>query len=127
MTLHASTSLEEPLPLPLLENWEHWVEKLSEELEPFLPEWNISDDDEALLAWRGSPEALVTFDTQGNTFLQQVSLKSWQGITLPRQWDHPDKRDPGPGEQLYQFATKIKQALGIWQNSLLELIESHEP
>ena len=64
-TLRASTSFERPLPLPLLENWQHWVEKLGEELEPLLPDGNNSEDDEGSLAWRGDPEALIIFGTHG--------------------------------------------------------------
>lgn len=128
MALHATVSLDERFPLPLLENWQRWVKKVSLELEPFLPGGNDSEDgDQDTLGWHGNPEAVITFDAQGQTFLQAVVLRSWQKINLPRQWDDPDKADPDPGEQLYQFATNIKQALGIWQNSLVHLLEDYEP
>jgi hypothetical protein len=116
MALHATISLDKRFPLPLLENWQRWARKVSLELEPFLPGGNDSEDgDQDTLGWHGNPEAVITFDAQGQTFLQAVILRSWQGINLPRQWDDPDKADPDLGEQLYQFATNIKQALGIWQ------------
>ena len=128
IALHASISLDRRFSLPLLENWQRWVKKVSLELEPSLPGGNDSEDgDEDMLGWHGIPEEVITFDAQGHTFLQAVSLRSWQGINLPRQWDDPEKADPDPGEQLYQFATNIKQALGIWQNSLVDLLEGHEP
>ena len=128
MALHASISLDKSFPLPLLENWQRWVKKVSLELEPFLPGGNDSEDgDEDMLGWHGIPEAVITFDAQGQTFLQAVILRSWQGIDLPRQWDDSEKVDPDPSEQLYQFATNIKQALGIWQNSLVNLLEGYEP
>lgn len=127
ITLHASISLDRRFPLPLLANWQRWVEKVSLELEPFLSGGNESEDEnQEMLAWHGAPEAVITFDSQGHTFLQRVSLSSWQGITLPRQWDDPEKEDPHPGEQLYQFATRIRQALGIWQSSLVHLLEGQE-
>jgi len=128
VALHASISLDKRFPLPLLENWQRWVKKVSLELEPFLPGGNDSEDgDQDTLGWHGIPEAVITFDTQGHTFLQAVILRSWQGFKLPRQWDDPEKADSDPGERLYQFATNIKQALGIWQNSLVDLLEGHEP
>ena len=128
MALQATISLDKRFPLPLLENWQRWARKVSLELEPFLPGGNDSEDgDQDMLGWHRNPEAVITFDAQGQTFLQAVILRSWQGINLPRQWDDPDKADPDLGEQLYQFATNIKQALGIWQNSLVDLLEGHEP
>jgi len=128
LTLHASLPFDSRFPLPLLANWQRWIKKVGLELEPFLPGGNESEErNQDVLAWHGVPEAVITFDPQGHTFLKQVSLKSWQGITLPRQWDDPDKADPYPDEQLYQFATKIRQALGIWQSSLVHLLDSQEP
>jgi hypothetical protein len=128
MALHATISLDERFPLPLLENWQRWAKKVCLELEPFLPSWNESKDkDQDTLGWHGNPEAEIYFDALGQTFLQAVILRSWRGINLPRQWDDPDKADPDPGEELYQFATNIKQALRIWQNSLVDLLEGYEP
>jgi hypothetical protein len=128
MALRASISLDQRFPLPLLENWQRWVKKVILELEPFLPgEYNSEDGNQDTLGWHGIPEAVITFDTQGRTFLKSVSLRSWQGINLPRQWDGPDKVDPHPGERLYHFATNIKQAFEIWQNSLVDLLDGHEP
>ena len=93
-----------------------------------MPSWNESKDkDQDTLGWHGNPEAEIYFDALGQTFLQAVILRSWRGINLPRQGDDPDKADPDPGEELYQFATNIKQALRIWQNSLVDLLEGYEP
>jgi hypothetical protein len=50
-------------------------------------------------------------------------MKTWQGITLPRQWDDPEKADPNPDQQLFQFAMRIRRALEVWQESLVYLIE----
>jgi hypothetical protein len=127
MSLHASISLDKSYPMPLLANWQRWVEKVSLELESFLPGDNENEGkNQAINAWHGIPEAVITFDPQGDTFLQEVSLRSWQGITLPRQWDDPDKTDPLPGEQLYQFATRLQQALEIWQERLELLLDGQE-
>lgn len=127
MSLHASISLDKSYPMPLIANWQHWVEKMSLELESFLPGDNENEGkNQAINAWHGIPEAVITFGPQGDTFLQKVSLRSWQGITLPRQWDDPDKADPYPDEQLYQFATRLQQALEIWQERLELLLDGQE-
>ena len=127
MSLHASISLGKNYPIPLLANWQRWVEKVSLELESLLPEDNeIEGESQAINAWHGIPEAVISFGPQGDTFLQEVSLRSWQGITLPRQWDDPDKTDPYPDEQLYKFATRLQQALEIWQERLELLLDDRE-
>jgi hypothetical protein len=127
MSLHASISLDKSYPMPLLANWQHWVEKVSLELESFLPGDNENEGkNQAINAWHGIPEAVITFSPQGDTFLQKVSLRSCQGITLPRQWDDPDKADPYPDEQLYQFATRLQQVLEIWQERLELLLDGQE-
>ena len=124
VTLHASISLDKHFPLPLLANWQRWVEKVNLELEPILPGGPESKEENPnFLAWRSNPEAVITFDPQGHTFLQRVSLEAWQGITLPRQWDNPEKADPNPDQQLFQFAMRIRRALEVWQESLAYLIE----
>lgn len=127
VTLHASIALDTRFPLPLLTNWQRWVKIVSSELETILPsEPDSKEEHLSLLAWRGEPEAAVTFDPQGHTFLQSVSLPAWQGINLPREWDDPDKSDPEPDRQLYEFAMSIRRALEIWQDSLVNLIEDHD-
>jgi len=47
-----------------------------------------------------------------------VKLSAFQGIRLPRQWDHPDKWDEYPEGQLVTFFERVKEALLSWEDSL---------
>lgn len=124
VTLSAAISLDKRFPLPLLANWQRWVASVYADIDPVLPADDEDDENDlGLIAWRGEPEAIINLDSQGHSYLQQIRLPAWQGIILPRQWDDPDKGDPGPDEQLYDLVSRLQQALKIWQESLVYLIE----
>ena len=76
LILHASISLERRFPLPILAKWQRWVEKVNLELEPILP-GGMRDGSVDMLAFRDVPEAVITFGSEGQIFLKQVSLKAW--------------------------------------------------
>jgi hypothetical protein len=52
-----------------------------------------------------------------------VSFDDWQGITLPRHWDDPDKNDPDPDEALFDFAERIAQAMKCLEDNLTRLVK----
>jgi hypothetical protein len=57
--------------------------------------------------------------------LSRVELSAWQGIDIPRQWDHPDRpADPEPDAQLFDFAQRARRALQVWERCLSYL---HSP
>jgi hypothetical protein len=55
--------------------------------------------------------------------LKRVSFDAWQGITLPRHWDDPDKSDPYPDEVLFDFAERIAQAMKCQEDNLARLVK----
>jgi len=127
IVLNASTPYGSDVPLPLLTNWQKWVEEVNATVNPILADEEFWErENPSSYAWLGEPEAKISFGPQGQTYLQHVSLESWQGITLPRHWDNPDKVDPDPGEQLVKLAAKIQDALGFWRESLLFLIDEND-
>lgn len=86
-------------------------------------ETNGEDDELAVLAWRGDPEAELECDPEGRLWLQRVKVPAWQGILLPRQWDNPDRpEDEGLEDQLADFAHRVRQALGAWADRLSTLL-----
>jgi hypothetical protein len=126
IVLNASNAYGELIPLPLLTSWQKWVQEVNATVNPVLSEeerWDRANP--SSYAWRGTPQAEISFGSQGQVYLQRVSLESWQGITLPRQWDDPDKVDPDPEGQLNQLAMKIKHALKLWEKSLISLIDDN--
>jgi len=114
LCLSASAGFDSELPLPLLDQWQRWLTDLSKEIDPFLPGGNLKSNK---LAWHGLPEATIRFDLQGATYLESVKFRAWQGITLPRHWDDPEKYDPDPSAQLHHFVSNLRQSLKIWEAS----------
>ncbi len=124
IVLNASLSYGSDVPLPLLTSWQKWVAEVNATVNPILLEEEIWESgNPSSYAWRGQPEAQISFGPNGETSLNDVRLESWQGITLPRQWDDPDKVDPDPGLQLVKLAARIQDALVFWRESLVLLID----
>jgi len=127
IVLNASITYGELIPLPLLTSWQKWVGEVNATVNPVLSEeehWERGNP--SSYAWRGEPQAEISFGPQGQTYLQHVSLASWQGITLPRQWDDPDKVDPDPEGLLNQLAMKIQHSLTHWEKSLIYLVDDDD-
>ncbi len=81
-------------PLPALDFLNGWAKHASAKLQAILP--TDFDDDGSILAYSSSVEPEIVLQENGTLGLKRVSFEAWQGIVLPRQWDHPDKRDPDP-------------------------------
>lgn len=127
IVLNASFSYGSYFPLPLLASWQNWLEEVHATVNPILPEEEIwGRENPSSYGYRGEPEAQISFGPNGETYLNHVSLEAWQGITLPRQWDAPDKVDPDPGAQLVELAKRIQNALVLWRESLLLLIDEND-
>ena len=123
LCLSASTGYDSKVPLPLLDQWQRWLTDLSKEIDPFLPGGDRNKSYESNeLAWHGLPEATIRFDLQGSTYLENVKLHAWQGITLPRHWDDPEKYDPDPSAQLRLFVSNLRQSLKIWEASFEDFL-----
>ena len=69
--------------------------------------------------WRGEPESRVRYTADGELYLTGVKLSTWQGISLPRQWDDPRREwEERPDDQLVDFAHRVREALGELKRSL---------
>jgi hypothetical protein len=69
----------------------------------------------AIPAWRGEPELHGTCDPQGVLRLTALTLSAFQGIALPRAWDHPRRpRDADPDEELATMFARLRAALAAW-------------
>jgi len=123
----ASCTYSSLLPLPLLTSWQNWIAEVNAKVNPSLPQEDFSNEGTPLsYGWRGEPEAIISFGPQGETYLQSVCLKAWQGINLPRQWDDPAKVDLDPETWLFELAGQIQQAFELWMESLELLIEDND-
>ena len=117
LTLRATLPLDSRTPLPEPPRWRRWTAEVTARLESILPiESRMDDDDLMVLSSRSEPEARLRCDPDGRLFLSRVELSAWQGIDIPRQWDHPDRPpDPKPDAQLFDFAQRARRALQVWE------------
>lgn len=120
VTLRATLPLDAPRPLPDPTTWRRWVEAVQARLGPLLPsEVGEGERERMLLSWFGQPEAQALCAPDGRLLLSAVEVAAWQGISLPRHWDDPDRElDEEPGEQLVDLLQRVLKALAEWQGCL---------
>ena len=109
--------------MPATTVWKRWVAELDSRLDPLLLR-DVEDHDgrPAVLAWRGELEAEFICQPDGQLAFAAVQVSAWEGITLPRQWDNPDRGyDEEPNDQLADLLGRIAQALQVWDESLQHL------
>ena len=130
VVLRATLPWGQPLPLPTQEALQQWTREVTgrlERTEPLLPEKTVEETSWgrlAALAWKGQPELKATCTADGVLKVERVELASWQAINPPRIWDHPDRMDEGPEEQLAAFFARVRQALHAWVECLDHLTRS---
>ena len=113
--------------MPDADAWRRWTAEVTTRLAPFLPTGDGEDDQgRPVLCWCGEPTAQLRCDPDtGRLYLTGVELSAWQGIDLPRQWDNPDRQpDPWPDAQLADLASRVRQALQMWEECLSYLCSS---
>jgi len=117
VVLHATWPWGKPLPMPATPVWKRWVAELDSRLDRLLLR-DVEDHDgrPAVLAWRGEAEAEFICQPDGQLALAAVQVSAWEGVTLPRQWDNPDRvYDEEPDEQLADLCARIARALREWE------------
>ena len=123
VVMHATRTWGKPLPMPAMAIWKRWGTEVESRLDPLLQR-GVDDHDGrlAVLAWRGEPEAKFICQADGQLALVAVQIAAWEGVTLPRQWDKPDRGyDEEPDEQLADLLGRVGQALQVWEESLKHL------
>ena len=121
ITLRASLSLEESLPLPspdVLRSWAREAAGRLEAIEPILAPERAREGPDGrfeVLGWQGEPRINAFVDARGEARFDGVALSAWQSIDLPRQWDDPDRDEDEPvDEQLQRLAERLRSALHAW-------------
>ena len=111
-------------PMPASTRWQRWVRQASDELQLLLP--TGYDEEGGVCAYSDPIRASVKLLEDGRFNLESVTFKAWQAITLPRQWDDPEKWDPPPEDELQDFANRIARTMNTLENSLAALVEGTE-
>ena len=124
VTLSATLPWGKPLPLPETARWRRWVADVTARLESLLAiGYGDGDEDQAILSWRGEPEAEVQPAADGRLHLTGVKLSAWEGIHLPRQWDDPERIwDEGPYDHLVDLVDRVWEVMDDWNQSLSHLL-----
>lgn len=119
--LRAGLTWGKSLPMPSPEAWTTWIHETLTRLETV--ERVVSDDvvrdlpdgSHAVLAWQGDPVLRLRCDPSGELRLEEVEVKAFQGIDLPRQWDDPDRHDDVDVEgQLDRLFARVRAASFAW-------------
>ncbi len=121
ITLRASLSFEESLPLPPADALKRWSTEAAgrlDAIEPILAPERAregSDGRFEVLGWQGEPRVNALVDARGVARFDGVSLSAWQAIQLPRVWDDPDRAEDEPVyAQLERLAERLRAALHAW-------------
>ena len=131
VTLRASLPYGNAIPMPSPAAWSKWAREAIgrlERIEPVVPE-EVTRGGRggriAILAWQGEPQARVMIAPDGTLKLEEIKLRSWQAIELPRKWDDPSRQpDKPPGQQLVAMFARVKAALNAWMEVMDHL---HRP
>ena len=118
--LHATIAMDRYLHLPPQDQWQRWVSRVTSQVSPLL----IYNDPESEMpvSYSMEPEIKVICSDSGQFYLSGVQLTGFRIITLPRQWDDPDRpEEDDPDEQLLTLFQRLNQADGLWRESLKEL------
>ena len=110
--------------MPALVQWQRWAGQASHDLQMLLP--TGYEEDGGVCASSEPIQASVKLLEDGQFGLETVTFKAFQIITLPRQWDDPEKRDPYPEDVLLDFANRIAKAMNVMETSLARLVRGQE-
>jgi tetratricopeptide (TPR) repeat protein len=71
------------------------------------------------LLHKGDPEVVCHCGPTGELRLKQLEIAAFVTMTLPRQWDDPDREpDDPPDAQLAEFFGRVKASLFAWMQAL---------
>jgi hypothetical protein len=119
ITLAGKVHVGSTLVLPSAKAWRSWVNETAQTVDPLLP----FSGGTSIESWRGEPTAEVRCDAIGEFSLRGVELAAWQALSLPRQWDDPDREpDESVQQQLEAFAGRLRDALQAWKTCLKALL-----
>lgn len=127
--LRAGLVVGRSLAMPKPAAWARWSREALTRLESVEPlvtadvPREVSKGHHAILAWQGDPEIHLTCTPVGELRLESITVHAFQGIDLPRRWDHPDREpDDEPHEQLAAMFRRVKAALHAWGEVMDHLV-----
>ncbi len=129
LELRASLEVGQTLPMPSPAKWAQWhragLGRLqgSARLVAATELRDSASGEPAIPAWQGDPELHGTCDPRGVLRLTALMLSAFQGVALPRAWDHPKRpRDADPDEELATMFARLRAGLAAWAAAAERLV-----
>jgi hypothetical protein len=104
--------------LPEPNAWRKWASAVIPRIPSSFSDKLEDENYDHIFSWCGEPSVQTTCSSSGQFYLNDVSLSGWKGITLPRQWDDPD-RPPEENlfDQLVDLLTWLRENAKVWGDS----------
>lgn len=108
--------------MPAPDAWRKWASAVMARIPLSFADEFEEDNYDHIFSWCGEPSVQTTCSSSGQFYLNSVSLSGWKGITLPRQWDDPDRPpEENPFDQLVDLFTWLRENVQAWSDSLKAL------
>jgi len=119
---HAGLQMDLYALFPSAEAWCGWAAAVTSQIPPsFAFEFDEDEYDRVFSCW-GEPVIETICSPSGQFYLSSVSLSAWKVITLPRQWDDPDRPPKeDPFDAVVELFTWIRKNAQLWGESLKAL------
>jgi hypothetical protein len=116
---HASLKKDLYALFPSPEAWRKWAEAVTSQIPPSFAEELDEDEYDRAFSWCGEPIIETICSSSGQFYLSSVSLPAMKAITMPRQWDDPERPlEEDPLDQLVELFTWIRKNAQLWGESL---------
>jgi hypothetical protein len=116
---NASLQMDRYALMPAPDAWRRWASAVMDRIPPSFSDEFEDENYDHIFSWCGEPSVQTTCSTSGQFYLNHVSLSGWKGVTLPRQWDDPDRLpEENPFDQLVDLFSWLCENVQIWGDCL---------
>jgi hypothetical protein len=118
-TFHAGVQRDLHFPFPSPAVWQKWASSVTSQILPSFAEEFDEDEYDRFFSYCGEPVIETNCSSSGQFSLFKVSLPAWKGISLPRQWDDPERPpEEDPFDSLVELFAWIRKTAQLWGESL---------
>lgn len=119
IAFHASLQMDLYALFPSPEAWRKWAAAVTSQISPSFAEEFDNDDYVEIFSWCGEPVIKTICSSSRQFYLSSVKLSAGKGISLPRQWDDPERPpEKDPFDAVVELFTWIRKNAQLWGESL---------